>query len=292
VSATITGLGALSGQFSAYGIAADDTAVWIHNGDTGKLVRIDPSSNSLVASIPVGQGPGQVAIGTGAVWVASVTSRTVSRIDPQTNQVVATIHVNADGGSVAVSPEAVWVTDLTNSALLRIDPQTNRVVATVPNQLAPSDVSFGAGAVWVSNRGAPHNGLMRIDPQTATVQSQVDLAGADGLRCTAVVALAQTVWTVDLVLGDGSSVVLKRIDPVTGTVKATVAVPNAVPLHFAADDNAVWTWGPEGLYRIDPRSNHIAGTLTETGGAGIALGAGSVWFAKNDGTLLRITPTS
>src|SRR5262249_8285699 len=159
-------------------------------------------------TIPVGIGPGQVAIGQGAIWVATVTSGEVARVDPQTNKVVATVDAGADGGSVAVSPGAVWVTDLTDSTLLRIDPQTNKVVATLPTQPGPSDVSFGAGTVWVSNRAALTNGLLGINPQTNKVQAQVDVAGADGLDCTAVVALDQSIWTVDLVLGDGSSVVL------------------------------------------------------------------------------------
>jgi DNA-binding beta-propeller fold protein YncE len=292
VSATITGLGALKGSFSNYGIAADDTAIWVHNGDTGNLLRIDPQSNKVVATIPVGIGAGQVAIGDGAIWVATVTTGEVARVDPQTNKVVATVDAGADGGSLAVSPGAVWVTDFTDSTLLRIDPQTNKVVATIPNQPGPSDVSFGAGTVWVSNRAALNNGLLGINPQTNKVQTQVDVSGTDGLDCTAVVALNQSIWTVDLVLGDGSSVVLKRIDPATKTVKMTVPVPGTVPFHFAADEHGVWTWGPAGLYRIDPQSNQVVGTLAATGGAGVALGAGSLWFARSDGTLLRITPAS
>ena len=42
IKATISGLGKLSGDFSVYGIAADDTAVWVHNGDTGTLLRTMP----------------------------------------------------------------------------------------------------------------------------------------------------------------------------------------------------------------------------------------------------------
>jgi YVTN family beta-propeller protein len=294
ISATISGLGALKGPFAAYGIAADDTAVWVHNGDTGTLLRIDPKTNALVATIPVGLGPGGVAIGEGAVWVAGPASAILSRIDPQTNKVVAIIPLALNNeASVAVSPGAVWVTDAYNSSLVRIDPRTNQVVATIPNQLGPTDLSFGAGSAWLSNRHDTSKGLERLDPQTNQVQARIDVGSDHGLACTAVVALAQTVWTVDLVLGDGSSVVLKRIDPATNTIVAAIPVPGVVPFHFAADEQVVWVWGPDaGLLRIDAHTNRVVGELAMKGGAGVALGAGSVWFAKSDGTLLRITPAS
>src|SRR5215471_4307772 len=75
ISAMIPGMGAITQQYDGYGIAADSTAVWVYNGETGNLFRIDPKTNQIVATIPVGLGCaphancGQVALGQGAVWV-------------------------------------------------------------------------------------------------------------------------------------------------------------------------------------------------------------------------------
>src|SRR5262245_7594638 len=71
VSATISGLGPNRAASNGYELAADDTAVWVHNGQTGTLLRIDPKTNTLVATITVGAGDGGVALGQGAVWVVS-----------------------------------------------------------------------------------------------------------------------------------------------------------------------------------------------------------------------------
>ncbi|HEX3270585.1 MAG TPA: hypothetical protein VHR15_08045 [Ktedonobacterales bacterium] len=296
VSATISGLGKLSGgAFADYGIAADDSAVWVHNGDTGMLVRVDPKTNVVVATIPVGDGAGGVAVGDRAIWVAH-TGR-IARIDPQTNQVVATIALGwqDDADAIAANAAAVWVTDYADNQVARIDPHTNKVVATIPNQGGPSDVSVGAGAAWACNRNDP-NGLSRVNLQSNQVDAQIAMLAANGqgLACTAVVALSQTIWTVDLTLGDGSSVVLKGIDPTTNKVTATIPVPDTVPFHFAADDHSVWIWDPDnGLERVDAQKNQIVAALPMKGGAGVALGAGSVWFANaSDGTLLRITPAT
>src|ERR1051326_3540145 len=50
VSATIPGMG--SDQDDNV-LAADDTAVWIDNGGAGVLVRVDPKTNAVVATITV-----------------------------------------------------------------------------------------------------------------------------------------------------------------------------------------------------------------------------------------------
>ena len=50
---------------------------------TTSVVRIDPASNSVTTSIPVGRGPAGIAVGLGSVWVANSVDGTVSRIDPR-----------------------------------------------------------------------------------------------------------------------------------------------------------------------------------------------------------------
>jgi virginiamycin B lyase len=294
VIATISGLGSLPDPFDTYGMAADDTAVWVHNGDGGDVLRIDPTTNSRVADITVGSGPGGVAIGAGSVWVANSQDHTVSSIDPRTNAVVATIKLGGEVDALAVSTGAVWAADYSDSAVVRIDPATNKVVATIPNQIGISDLSASTGSTWVANRSDVTHGLARLDSATNQVQTQIDTSNGKGLSRTGVVALAQTIWTIDLALGDGSSAVVERIDPTTNQIVATISVPDVVPFDFAADDHGVWLYGPDiGLYRIDPQTNHVMGTMAMKGAAGIALGAGSLWLANgSDGTLLRIKPAS
>src|SRR5215469_2540837 len=90
VIATISGLGSLPGEFDTYGMAEDDTAVWVHNVTGDDVLRIDPTTNKVVADISVGSGPGGVAIGEGSVWVANSADYSISRINPTTNKVVAT----------------------------------------------------------------------------------------------------------------------------------------------------------------------------------------------------------
>jgi len=299
VIATISGLGALSQSLETggvpYALAGSDSAVWVHNGQAGTLIRIDPQTNKIVATVSVGHGQGDVAIGQGAVWVANPTEGTVSRIDPRTNRVVATVSVATQDNVVGltVSPGAVWMTDFVDGALIRIDPQTNQVVAALPFNSGPTGVSFGSGSVWLCNR---HNspGLWRYDPQTNQVQAKIAVgATVDAPPCGTVVALAQSVWITSFANEEPDTVALERIDPATNTLSAAIKAPGVYPFDFAADERGVWVFDPNvGLFRIDPQTNQIVGELSMAGGTGVAVGAGSVWFAKRDGTLLRITPTS
>jgi len=49
---------------------------------TGTLTRIDPTTNSVEATIPIGGNPAGVAVGEGAVWIADPGTRSVVRADP------------------------------------------------------------------------------------------------------------------------------------------------------------------------------------------------------------------
>jgi streptogramin lyase len=301
ISATIPGLGALSKPYDGYRVAADNTAVWVYNPDTGDLLRIDPTTNQIVATIAVGPGCdvgcGAVAIGQGAVWVAADGASKVVRIDPQTNKIVATIPITPNKGlQVFVTPGAVWVTDFLANTIFRIDPATNKVVSTLTNQQGANGVAFSAGSLWLCNAHASPTVLVRLNPTTMQVQAQIDLTvQGQFLNCAGMIALAQAVW-VGAVAGppsNGTTAELERINPTTNQVDATAPIPGANNTGFAADAQGVWLLDFQmGLIQFNPQTAQVARRLALTGGVGMALGAGAVWVAKGDGTLLRITPTA
>jgi YVTN family beta-propeller protein len=103
------------------GVAVGVGAVWVANLLDDTVLRIEgrlQSDSSLsqwetlevVARIPVGQGPSDIAVGEGAVWVANYLDGTVSRIDPATNAVAEAFPVGRWPDHVAVGEGSVWVT--------------------------------------------------------------------------------------------------------------------------------------------------------------------------------------
>ena len=76
---------------------------------TGTLTRIDPTTNSIEATIPIGGSPAGVAVGEGSVWIADPGTRSVVRVDPKKNGVVERIRVGARPRGIAVGDNHVWI---------------------------------------------------------------------------------------------------------------------------------------------------------------------------------------
>jgi YVTN family beta-propeller protein len=93
-------------------ISADSDFVWVLNGDTATVVKIDPDLHDIVETYRLDAGRGSLALaaGEGAAWVSSPFDGTVIRIDGGTNE-VASIAVSADSSpkDVTVAGGLVWV---------------------------------------------------------------------------------------------------------------------------------------------------------------------------------------
>lgn len=92
------------------GVAAGAGFVWVLNGNTATVTKIDPRQRTIAATIPIGveRLPVGLAAGEGAAWVANGDG-SLARIDAATNT-VTTIPVARRLKDVAVAAGAVWVT--------------------------------------------------------------------------------------------------------------------------------------------------------------------------------------
>ena len=83
--------------------------VWVANALDGTVSRIDPQTGHVTATIPVGNGPSAIAVGTGGVWVANEYGRSVVSIDPATDTVARTVTVGNDPQGLASAGGLIWV---------------------------------------------------------------------------------------------------------------------------------------------------------------------------------------
>jgi YVTN family beta-propeller protein len=281
-------------------IAASATAIWVHDGPSGTVTRIDPATDSVVAQLAIGgTDVGAVAIDQQAVWVAEASTGVVSRIDPERNQVTATVPLPPGSALLTVSPGAVWVVNVPNNTVTKIDEQTNRVVATLSTPPLPIGVTFGAGSVWICSRQGGAAAVTRLDPQTNQIQAQIDVSkdrgGKDrGLQCNGDLQVtAQGVWApIFDTLSPLGQHLLERIDPVTNKVTDLISLEADMNPSIAADDRGVWGCDPTiGLFRVDPQTRQVVAEVRLTGGDSLALGAGSLWLTRtSDNSVVRITP--
>jgi YVTN family beta-propeller protein len=189
---------------------------------------------------------------------------------------------------------------VSGDVLVAIDPATNRVVAEAPVGATPNRVAFGAGAAWALN--ADDATVSRVDVETNTVRTfstgaaPLDLAAGGGALWVVQTRKPRKAAAVDLLNAPSS---LTRIDPFSGTVRATSSLP--VPAHatigvygqlVAVGGGAAWVLGRPGwVHRIDIASGRIR-TLRSLDAAGVAVGDGQVWLRDMSGRLVRLDPGS
>ena len=73
------------------------------------VVRIDPVTNAVTATIPLGRSAAMMAFGFDALWVTSPADDRLLRIDPATNAVEEWSDGVEGAGLVAVGADALWV---------------------------------------------------------------------------------------------------------------------------------------------------------------------------------------
>jgi len=251
---------------------------------------IDPSSNEVIASIPVGNAPGPISAGEGAVWVANVEDKTLSRIDPRTRHVIKTIPLQATPTGIAVGFGALWVAHGLSGEVSRVDLSLNEVqqkieVLQVPptGQSKTASVAIGFGLVWIVWGDST---VSRIDPDTNRVISSPIYAGD---RPSAIASGAGAIWVVN----QGESTV-SRINPRTGVAQLITVAGR--PAGIAVGAHAVWVTDAETnlLARINPLDNAAMTTpVAGAGPLGVAVGFDRVWVAESrSSTVATIDPSS
>ncbi len=272
-------------------------SIWVSNGPSRTVTRIDPSTNAVLAVIPVPSPASVLAAGAGAMWLTSFPGNSVTRIDPTTNAATGTTSLAPSGLGpigIIVFDGYVWVANHDGNpsgSIAKINPTTLSIVDVIPvgNQsfAGPVWLAAGAGSLWTD---VPNiNAVVRIDPTTDTVVATI----ADKGACDAVAASDTAVWVAG---GGGPGCLpgISRIDPNTNTVDGTLNAGGQTG-SLALGRGTLWygTNNSNFLGRIDTGSRTIVGQLKLPGAAfGLTAAFGYVWATdRNDGLLLKVQPT-
>jgi virginiamycin B lyase len=186
-------------------LSAGAGSIWMvtegESGDFDALARIDPETEKVTATIPLGYAGASVAATDDAVWVTAPDDGVVVRVDPASEEVVAEVADLQAPGFVAVDTEGAWVlsgltSDRTpgDGSLTRIDPATNEVAGTIQIDEAPgqaADVAVGGGFVYVRTQ---YTLLAKIDPASSSIiERYTDQKGIGGVAVD-----EDSVWLSDL----------------------------------------------------------------------------------------------
>jgi streptogramin lyase len=266
------------------GLGTGDGSVWVSMREAGKVVRVDPKTNTIAQSIATSKAPCPgMTFGFGAMWVPLCGSDGIARIDPKTNAVTDTMTKGLSGaaGPMVTGVDSLWALTDDRATLVRIDPVSKIVVAEVNTGAGGSSMTFSLDAIWLTN--GKTDTLARIDAYRNLIAESI----AVGKGPVAVAFGAGSVWTLNA--GDAT---VSRVDPKTNKVTETVklGVPaGAGQIVVAA--GSVWVSAPGlPLVRIDPRTNQVAQIFTGTGGGIVFFAEDSLWIAADGQTLWRLDP--
>jgi streptogramin lyase/tRNA A-37 threonylcarbamoyl transferase component Bud32 len=285
-------------------IAAALLAFFLTRGDSqaptaqaGRLLRIDPASNRVTSSIPVGDGPAAVGAGSGRVWVASYRDGTLWQVDPGTGAVTRIASIGRPY-ALTLHDGKTYVAALGPAQFEGNISQFDAVTGGHTGGVVKFTCSLTGGdyGIWVA--GCPDVQQLKIDGGDVGLGASVEIPRAERLSAgnfrEALSGMAEgegAIWVV----GDGADQRLWRIDPQRHRITATIPLgfpPGAV----AVGEGAVWVTDQLGdrLARIDPATNRVAAVIPVGRGArSVAVGAGSVWVANAiDHTLTRVDPAT
>jgi streptogramin lyase len=281
--------------------------------EPASLVRVDTASNTPTAVTDLPISADQVTTTDGAVWVTGLHADSVVRVDPETAAVVATIPLRltepvcdpaacGEDEAYAFLPNAmasaggrVWVSTA-RGEVVGIDPASDTITSTAPIE---GDVPGGStgtdGAYWVAMNNL---GVTRVDASTG--------------EATAVpIGFQESVQVVVDVQPMGELVLAEVTDPAAdpaadpdALVRATVVldesgqVTNGLDRTFrgvASDGDVTWVVDAGDQLRRVSEFGELAdpnfGIVLRLAGSGPATVADGAYWTTIDGrTLTRVDP--
>lgn len=263
---------------------------------------IDPSSNEVIDSIPVGESPGPITLAGGAVWVVNLNDQTLSKIDPVNRRQTKKLGLPGAGAAEALPARLagdsgdLWVASDCFRELFRMDPENGQVVQSFTFRRLLGRLAFASCAITT----APGSVWMALDTpyEVVRVRAPADEPAFVALRIplpvgerTGIVLGAGSVWVSDRVGLHGAAI--RRIEPETGKITKTIPVDEgSEAIVFAYGSIWVVNGSEDSLLRIDPQTNEVVREITVgKGPSAISAGAGALWVANtDDGTVSRVDP--
>ncbi len=260
-------------------------AVWVASTKPYAVQRIDPTTNKIVARVPVpGEACSGLAAGFGSIWVPLCGNKPqLVRIDSVTNTISARLPIAPAGpeGGITSSDDSVWMVTDKNGTLNRIDPSTNIVRQKISVPPGSYNPLFSNGIVWIT--GVESSVATAVDATTGKMLESIPV----GPRPRFLTSGGGSIWTLNQ--GDGT---VSRIDEKSRKVIATIqaGIPGAGgDIGYGAE--SVWpaVLGVP-LTRIDATTNKVVRQWVGKGGDSLRFGYGSIWLTDYKKGLLSRFP--
>jgi len=150
------------------------------------------------------------------VWFASVDK--LNAFDPSSGKMQRSIAVAAHAGTAF---DGQHLFQIAENRIQKIDPKSGRVLATIPapGNGGDSGLTWAEGSLWVGHYR--NRKIYQVDPETGAVLRTIE----SNRFVTGVTWVAGELWHATW---EGEESDLRRVDPRTGEVQETLAMPTGV----------------------------------------------------------------
>lgn len=184
------------------------------------------------------------------VWLAA--GESLQAIDPASGERVHSIDVAAHAGTAF---DGRYLFQIAEDRIRKIDPQSGEVLATIPAPAGGGDsgLAWAEGSLWVGDyRGRR---IHRIDPATGEILRSIE----SNRYVTGVTWVDGELWHATW---EGDESELRRIDPDSGAVVESLAMPDGLTVSGLESDGGERFFcggGNSGRVRVVARPRRSAG---------------------------------
>lgn len=276
------------------------TRAYVTNGQDNSVSVIDTATFSVIATIPVGSSPADVAVTPNGrfAYVANFFGNSVSVISAASNTVVATVPVGTSASGIAINPNGSFAyVSASSSNISVIDTATNTVVSAIPVSFA-SNIAFApSGNLGYVTHGAFIKGVTVINTATNSVVTHIPIP-VDVTDAPAVTPDGAFLYVTcssfstgpKLAVIDTATSTIVALVPLSGNFAPGVAItPNGAFAYVANNGGGVCCGGG----RL-PSSVSVIDTATNTEVANVPFGSSSPLevAVTPDGAFVYVTDLS
>lgn len=278
--------------------ALAQTRGYVANNNDNTVSVIDTATHSVIATVPVGASPEEIAVTPNGrfVYLTNQLGNSVSVIDAASNTVAATIPLGSFPTSIAMHHTGAFAFVTTSGANISvIDTATNTVVNGITVNF-PVDLALSPnGDLGYVTHSSVVNGVTVINTATSSVVTNIPLP-ADVTVSAAVSPNGAFVYVTCLSVATGSK--LAVIDTATNNVVTIVPLPAtfAPGVAFTPDGAFAWVANNGGGVCCGggpaPSSVSVIDTATHTEVARMPVGSPNAIAVTPDGAFVYVTDIS
>jgi len=248
------------------------------NGTNPALLRIDPATNAVSASVDLPSNVHALLVADGVVHIGLAS--TLVDVDPATMRITGRYPIPGDPQSMVPLSGALWLGFGDGGMLARFDEHTHAVTATVHMAAAdePRSLIAARGSIWATLD--QEGRLARIDPSTARIAATYPVP--DGQTGMLSHAAGDALW---MVAADH----VVHIDPATGASSVLrTAVPGGRGLIARGQDLWVVVGGNR-LFHVDASADRVVESVSLAGEpVDMVDDGGTLWIASLANNVTRV----